>query len=81
MLTTSYIYKISPQNAKCPRFVHIKNNKDRLELCEQIYNNCLLRCQQWMLASFIGEGSIVNKDIPPNTVAVVNPCRVIKSID
>ena len=29
----------------------------------------------------IGAGSIVNKDIPSNVVAVGNPCRVIKKID
>lgn len=29
----------------------------------------------------IGAGSIVNKDIPSNTVAVGNPCKVIKNID
>ena len=29
----------------------------------------------------IGAGSIVNKDIPSNTVAVGNPCKVIKQID
>ena len=29
----------------------------------------------------IGAGSIVNKDIPSNIVAVGNPCRVIKKID
>ena len=28
----------------------------------------------------IGAGSIVNKDIPSNSVAVGNPCRVIKEI-
>lgn len=28
----------------------------------------------------IGAGSIVNKDIPANTVAVGNPCKVIKEI-
>lgn len=28
----------------------------------------------------IGAGSVVNKDIPANTVAVGNPCRVIKEI-
>ena len=28
----------------------------------------------------IGAGSVVNKDIPSNTVAVGNPCRVIKQI-
>lgn len=29
----------------------------------------------------IGAGSIVNKDIPSNVVAVGNPCKVIKKID
>lgn len=29
----------------------------------------------------IGAGSVVTKDIPDNTVAVGNPCKVIKSID
>ena len=29
----------------------------------------------------IGAGSVVNKDIPSNTVAVGNPCRVIKEIN
>lgn len=31
--------------------------------------------------SVIGAGSIVNKDIPANAVAVGNPCRVIKFLD
>ncbi|WP_027381663.1 sugar O-acetyltransferase [Chryseobacterium daeguense] len=29
----------------------------------------------------IGAGSIVTKDIPDNTVAVGNPCKVVKNID
>ena len=29
----------------------------------------------------IGSGSVVTKDIPDNTIAVGNPCRVIKTID
>lgn len=29
----------------------------------------------------IGAGSVVNKDIPSNTIAVGNPCKVIKHID
>lgn len=31
--------------------------------------------------SVIGAGSVVTKDIPDNTVAVGNPCKVIKSMD
>lgn len=31
--------------------------------------------------SVIGAGSIVTKDIPPHSVAVGNPCRVIRTID
>ena len=29
----------------------------------------------------IGAGSVVNKDIPSNSVAVGNPCKVIKSLE
>lgn len=35
----------------------------------RIGNNCV-----------IGAGSVVNRDIPDNSVAVGNPCRVIKSV-
>lgn len=31
--------------------------------------------------SVIGAGSIVTRDIPPNVVAVGNPCRVLRSIE
>ncbi|MFE7083346.1 sugar O-acetyltransferase [Priestia megaterium] len=30
--------------------------------------------------SIIGSGSVVTKDIPPNAIAVGNPCKVIKEI-
>lgn len=31
--------------------------------------------------SVIGAGSVVTKDIPPNVIAVGNPCRVLRTID
>lgn len=31
--------------------------------------------------SVIGAGSVVNKDVPANVVAVGNPCRVMKNIE
>ena len=30
--------------------------------------------------TIIGAGSVVNKDIPSNVIAVGNPCRVMRSI-
>ena len=30
--------------------------------------------------SIIGAGSIVTKDIPPNVVAVGNPCRIMREV-
>ena len=31
--------------------------------------------------SVIGSGSVVTKDIPPNVLAVGNPCKVIRSLE
>lgn len=30
--------------------------------------------------TIIGTGSIITKDIPPNVIAVGNPCKVIRTI-
>jgi len=29
----------------------------------------------------IGAGSIVTKDIPPNTVAIGSPCKIVRKLD
>ena len=50
--------------------------------------NCFIGCRSVILPnvtigdnSIIGAGSIVNRDIPANSVAAGNPCRVICSLD
>jgi acetyltransferase-like isoleucine patch superfamily enzyme len=37
-------------------------------------------CKRIGAHSIIGAGSVVTRDIPSNTVAVGNPCRVIKTL-
>lgn len=53
-----------------------------------IGNNCFVGAKSLILPGvtigdrvIIGAGSVVTKDIPSNSVAVGNPCRVIKSYD
>ena len=53
-----------------------------------IGQNCFIGCRSVILPnvtigdnSIIGAGSIVNKDIPPNTVAAGVPCKVICTLD
>ncbi len=53
-----------------------------------IGNNCFIGARTLILPGvtigdrvIVGAGSVVTKDIPSNSVAVGNPCRVIKSYD
>ncbi len=53
-----------------------------------IGKNCFIGCRTIILPNvnigdnvIIGAGSIVNKDIPSNTVAAGNPCKIICSLD
>ena len=53
-----------------------------------IGKNCFIGCRTVILPNvtigdnvIIGAGSIVNKDIPSNTVAAGNPCKIICSLD
>lgn len=53
-----------------------------------IGKNCFIGCRTTILAgvhigdnSIIGAGSIVNRDIPANTIAAGNPCKVICSLN
>ena len=53
-----------------------------------IGKNCFIGCRSVILPNvtigdnvIIGAGSIVNKDIPYNTVAAGNPCKIICSLD
>ena len=54
----------------------------------KIGKNCFIGCRSVILPNvtigdnvIIGAGSIVNKDIPSNTVAAGNPCKIICSLD
>lgn len=44
------------------------------------YNSIILKGVTIGANSLIGSGSVVTKDIPPNSIAVGNPCKVIKSL-
>lgn len=54
----------------------------------KIGNNCFIGCRTLILPNvtigdncIIGAGSVVNRDIPPNTVAAGSPCKVICTLD
>lgn len=56
-----------------------------IEVGENFYSNHNLVILDGNKVTFgdnvgIGAGSVVNKDIPSNVVAVGNPCRVIKQL-
>lgn len=64
-----------PKFEECAKYVHVKRNAKigggvvigpRITIGEN---------------SFIGMGSVVTKDIPPNVVAYGNPAKVVKRID
>ena len=54
----------------------------------QIGSNCFIGAKSLILPGvtigdnvIIGAGSVITKDIPENSVAVGNPCRVVKSYE
>lgn len=44
-------------------------------------NTILLHMSRIGEGSVIGAGSVVTKDVPPDSLAVGNPCRVIRNIN
>lgn len=67
------------------------NNKEKQTVIYgkiKIGNNCFIGCRSTILPgvtigdnTIIGAGSVVNRDIPENSVAAGVPCRVICSLD
>jgi len=67
--------------------IHSHNNHSKHDIAEPIIigNNVFVGANSVILPSVkigdnvvIGAGSIVVKDIPPNSIAIGNPCKVIK---
>lgn len=72
-------------NVSISQFVNIGSNKGQAAVIEDgVYlapHVCLVENVRIGKMSVIGAGAVVTKDIPPYSVAVGVPAKVIKSID